>query len=67
MKFTELDLKPTLLRALERMKYQELTPIQEQTLPYILAGQDLLATAETGAGKTGYPGTLRSSSSSLFH
>jgi ATP-dependent RNA helicase DeaD len=34
------------------MTYTELTPIQEQTLPHILAGKDLLATAETGSGKT---------------
>ncbi len=34
------------------MGYEELTPIQELTLPHILSGKDLLATAETGSGKT---------------
>jgi ATP-dependent RNA helicase DeaD len=35
------------------MEYSELTPVQEMTFPHILAGKDLLATAETGSGKTG--------------
>ena len=52
MKFSELDLKPQLLQALQKMNYIELTPIQEQTFPHILKGRDLLATAETGSGKT---------------
>jgi ATP-dependent RNA helicase DeaD len=52
MKFTELDIKPKILQALRAMKYSELTPIQEMTFPHILAGKDLLATAETGSGKT---------------
>lgn len=52
MKFTELDIKPKILQALKAMKYSELTPIQEMTFPHILAGKDLLATAETGSGKT---------------
>jgi len=52
MKFIELDLKPQLLQALKKMNYIELTPIQEQTFPHILEGRDLLATAETGSGKT---------------
>jgi len=52
MKFTELDIKQKILQALRAMKYSELTPIQEMTFPHILAGKDLLATAETGSGKT---------------
>lgn len=52
MKFTELDIKPKILQALRAMKYSELTPIQEMTFPHILIGKDLLATAETGSGKT---------------
>ena len=52
MKFTELNLKPEIQRALSQMGYQELTPIQEMTFPHILDGKDLLATAETGSGKT---------------
>ncbi|KKL62488.1 hypothetical protein LCGC14_2184710 [marine sediment metagenome] len=53
MKFTELNLKPEIQKALKQMKYVDLTPIQEQTFPGILAGTDLIATAETGSGKTG--------------
>jgi ATP-dependent RNA helicase DeaD len=52
MKFTELDLKPDILKALDSMKFHDLTPIQEATFPHVLAGKDLLARAETGSGKT---------------
>ena len=52
MKFSELDIHPQILRGLTSMGYRELTPIQELTFPHILAGKDLLATAETGSGKT---------------
>ena len=52
MKCSELDLRPEILKALLKMGYEELTPIQEQTLEPILAGRDLIAKAETGSGKT---------------
>ena len=52
MKFTELDLKPGILIALEKKGYSDLTPIQEQTFPHVLSGRDLIALAETGSGKT---------------
>jgi len=52
MKFSELDLKPEILKALADMGYEALTPIQEETLSPILSGRDLLARAETGSGKT---------------
>ena len=52
MKFSELDLKPEVLKALTDMGYQDLTPIQERTFSPILNGRDLLARAETGSGKT---------------
>ena len=52
MKFSELDLKPEILKALTNMGYQDLTPIQEKTFSLILNGRDLLARAETGSGKT---------------
>ena len=53
MKFSELQLKPRLLQGLHKMKFEDLTPIQEQTFTHILGGRDVLATAETGSGKTG--------------
>ena len=52
MKFTELNLKPQILKALKQLGYEELTPIQEQTFQYIMAGKDMIALAETGSGKT---------------
>ena len=52
MKFTELDLKPSILKALKKIGYEELTPIQEGTFPHIMAGKDIIALAETGSGKT---------------
>ena len=52
MKFTELNLKPQILKALKQLGYEELTPIQEKTFPHIIAGKDMIALAETGSGKT---------------
>ena len=52
MKFTELKLKPRILKALAKIGYEELTPIQEKTFPHISAGTDIIAMAETGSGKT---------------
>ncbi len=52
MKFTELKLKPQILKALKQLGYRELTPIQEVTFPHIIAGKDMIAQAETGSGKT---------------
>ena len=52
MKFSELNLKPEVLASLDEMEYVEMTPIQEQAIPHILAGRDLVGLAETGSGKT---------------
>jgi ATP-dependent RNA helicase DeaD len=52
MKFSEVNLKPEIQKALTNMGYEDLTPIQEQTISPILSGKDLLARAETGSGKT---------------
>jgi ATP-dependent RNA helicase DeaD len=52
MYFSELGLKPEIMKALAEIGYQELTPIQEETISPILSGKDLLARAETGSGKT---------------
>ncbi|MDR0989154.1 MAG: DEAD/DEAH box helicase [Prevotellaceae bacterium] len=52
MKFSELQLKPEVLEALETMRFEECTPIQEQSIPLILEGRDLIAVAQTGTGKT---------------
>ena len=52
MKFEELNLAPPLLQALQACGYGEPTPIQAQTIPALLAGQDLIGSAQTGTGKT---------------
>jgi len=52
VKFTELDLRPGILKALKKKGYEDLTPIQEQTFPHVLSGRDLIALAQTGSGKT---------------
>ena len=52
MKFAELGLRPELLRAVARAGYQTATPIQERAVPVALDGQDLIACAQTGTGKT---------------
>jgi ATP-independent RNA helicase DbpA len=50
--FSELPLSPAVLANLEQLGYLSMTPIQAATLPFALAGQDLLAQAKTGSGKT---------------
>ncbi len=50
--FTTLPLKPALLASIETLGYSEMTPIQEQSLPAMLEGRDVIAQAQTGSGKT---------------
>jgi ATP-dependent RNA helicase RhlE len=52
MPFKKLGLNPHLVAATRRMHYTEPTPIQAEAIPAILAGRDLVATAQTGTGKT---------------
>ena len=52
MKFEELDLNDNILDALEDMRFETCTPIQEKCIPEILAGRDVLGVAQTGTGKT---------------
>ncbi len=52
MTFQELNLVEPLRRALETEGYSSPTPIQTQAIPYVLAGRDLIACAQTGTGKT---------------
>ncbi|HEY0768196.1 MAG TPA: DEAD/DEAH box helicase [Steroidobacteraceae bacterium] len=52
MSFTDLGLKPELLRAVAEKGYASPTPIQRQAIPAVLAGRDVLAGAQTGTGKT---------------
>ena len=52
MLFKELGLSAELLRAIDDKGYAEATPIQQQAIPLILEGLDVLAGAQTGTGKT---------------
>jgi len=52
MLFKNLSLSAELLRAVEKQGYNEATPIQQQAIPLVLEGKDLLAGAQTGTGKT---------------
>jgi ATP-dependent RNA helicase DeaD len=50
--FAELGLPDYLMRALDELGYEEPTPIQEQAIPELLAGRDVIGQAQTGTGKT---------------
>jgi len=52
MQFKELNIMPSILRALVKENYTEPTPIQEKAIPPILNGRDILGCAQTGTGKT---------------
>jgi ATP-dependent RNA helicase RhlE len=52
MPFTSLGLEPELVRAVADEGYTEPTPVQREAIPFVLAGRDLLAAAQTGTGKT---------------
>lgn len=52
MLFSELGLGPDVLRAIEDKGYTQPTPIQEQAIPWVLQGRDVLGCAQTGTGKT---------------
>lgn len=52
MSFDSLGLNADILRAVAEQGYNEPTPIQRQAIPVVLAGRDLMASAQTGTGKT---------------
>lgn len=52
MTFKDLNIIPEILKALSNENYTSPTPIQEQAIPPVLAGRDLLGCAQTGTGKT---------------
>ena len=52
MKFEDLNLHPTLLKAVKDQNYTTPTAIQQKAIPYILQRNDVLGTAQTGTGKT---------------
>ena len=52
MKFEDLDIHDDVLDALWDMHFEDCTPIQEQAIPVLLEGRDLIGVAQTGTGKT---------------
>ena len=52
MTFKELGLSEGILEGLEHMNFEKATPIQEEAIPIIMSGSDLIACAQTGTGKT---------------
>lgn len=52
MSFDSLGLSAEILRALSEKGYNEPTPVQLQAIPYVLQGRDIMASAQTGTGKT---------------
>lgn len=52
MRFKDLSIHQTLLRAIEKSGYRQPTEIQEKIIPLILQGKDVIGIAQTGTGKT---------------
>ena len=52
MTFKDFGFDERLLEGIEAMGYQKATPVQEQVIPQILEGRDMIASAQTGTGKT---------------
>lgn len=50
--FASFDLSPMLMKALEEMKFETASPIQQQSIPLLIQGRDLIGQAQTGTGKT---------------
>ncbi len=52
LQFTAFNFHPELLEGIEASGYQTATPVQAQVIPHIMAGKDIIASAQTGTGKT---------------
>ena len=52
MKFKELGLSEEMIKAVERVGFVEATPVQAETIPHVLKGEDVIGQAQTGTGKT---------------
>jgi superfamily II DNA/RNA helicase len=52
LRFTEFGFHPDLIEGIEASNYENATPVQEKVIPPILAGKDIIASAQTGTGKT---------------
>ncbi len=52
LSFSQADISPEVLKAVEKMGFKEMTPVQAKTLPLMMEGRDIIAIAPTGTGKT---------------
>lgn len=52
LNFSELNIRPVILKALEALGYEKATPIQQEAIPAALEGKDVIGLAQTGTGKT---------------
>ena len=52
MRYIDADIHPNILRAVEDMGFEMMSPIQEQAIPTLLTGRDIIGQAQTGTGKT---------------
>ena len=52
VKFTELDIKPEILKAVANMGFEAMSPIQAKAIPVELSGKDVIGQAQTGTGKS---------------
>ena len=53
VKFTELDIRPEILKAVANMGFEAMSPIQAKAIPVELSGRDVIGQAQTGTGKDG--------------
>lgn len=51
-KFSDLDLNKDILRGLDNLGFEQMTPIQAEAIPVLMTGQDVIGQAQTGTGKT---------------
>ena len=52
MNFNEFGLDERLMEGIEAINYETATPVQQQVIPLLLQGKDIIASAQTGTGKT---------------
>lgn len=52
LKFTEFGFDQRLMEGIDASGYEDATPVQEQVIPLVMAGKDVIASAQTGTGKT---------------
>ena len=52
IKFEDLDIKESILKAILDMGFEQASPIQAKAIPVVLSGQDIVGQAQTGTGKT---------------